>query len=274
MAGRIEGKIALVTGAGSSGPGMGTGKAISIALAREGAAVLLVDNVEDRARETLDMIKAFGGSAEIFVADIRNANECEAMVETAADRFGGLDIVVNNAAIVRHMPITDMTPELYSDIVAVNLTGAVMACKYAIPKLVARGGGSIVNIASIAAVRDTGSSCVAYSAAKAGMLGLTVDLAGAYGRQNVRVNTILPGIIITPMAIAAAGAVTSEAAASRPLPTAPNLLGRFGDAWDIANATLFLASDEAAYISGVVLPVDGGAVQGTAPTQSRVDAAS
>jgi NAD(P)-dependent dehydrogenase (short-subunit alcohol dehydrogenase family) len=253
MDGRVAGKVAIVTGAGSSGPGIGVGKAISIVLAREGAEVLLVDKVAERAEETLRLVEEAGGKAQVFKADVSTPADCEAMVEGAVAGFGGLDILINNAAITRHVSIVDTSIELYEAIVGVNLTGSFMACKFAVPALIARGGGSIVNIGSIASVRESGSTHPAYSASKAALLGLTIDLAGAYGRDNVRVNAVLPGIIATPMARAvAARQGDSEVGA--------NLLGRTGDAWDVAHAVLFLCSDEAAYITGVTLPVDGGAV--------------
>ena len=145
--------------------------------------------------------------------------------------------------------------ELYDEVIGVNLTGSFLACKFAIPALIERGGGSIVNIGSIAGIRDSGTSHPAYCASKAAQLGLTIDLAGAYGRDNVRVNTVLPGIIATPM-LASVGTVADDVRARL------NLLGRMGTAWDIANAVVFLCSDEASYITGVTLPVDGGATAG------------
>jgi NAD(P)-dependent dehydrogenase (short-subunit alcohol dehydrogenase family) len=139
----------------------------------------------------------------------------------------------------------------------VNLKGSFMACKFAIPAIQARGGGSIVNIGSVVSIRDSGSSHPAYASSKAALLGLTTDLAGAYGRDNIRVNAVLPGMIVTPMA---QQVVASKNTIDDSAPFGGNLLGRRGDAWDIANAVLFLCSDDAAYITGVTLPVDGGAV--------------
>ena len=262
MGGRVAGKVAIVTGAGSSGAGVGTGKAIAVTLAREGACVLLVDKYPERAELTLGLITQSGGTGAVFAADIARSGDCEAMVRAAADSFGGLDILVNNAGITSHVPITQTRDELYESIIGVNLTGSFNACKFAIPELIRRGGGSIVTIGSIAGVRDSGSTHPAYSASKAALLGLTIDLAGAYGRDNVRVNAVLPGLIDTPMA---AGVPSSGAALGGAL--VPNLLARKGDAWDIANAVLFLCSDEAAYITGVTLPVDGGAIAGMPSTQ-------
>jgi NAD(P)-dependent dehydrogenase (short-subunit alcohol dehydrogenase family) len=260
MNGRVAGKVAVVTGAGSSGPGVGTGKAISVVLGREGASVVLVDKVPDRAEETLRLVKEAGGRGEIFAADISHPADCEAMVKAAVETFGGLDILVNNAAITKHVSILETSPELYASIVGVNLTGSFLACRFAIPALLARGGGSIVNIGSIASIRDSGSTHPAYTASKAALLGLTIDLAGAYGRDNVRVNAVLPGIIVTPMAQSVAARQAEKTAPSHGAAVGANLLGRRGDAWDVAHAVLFLCSDEAAYITGVTLPVDGGAV--------------
>jgi NAD(P)-dependent dehydrogenase (short-subunit alcohol dehydrogenase family) len=169
---------------------------------------------------------------------------------------------VNNAAITRHVPIVDTTMELYSDVVGVNLTGAFMACKFAVPALLTRGGGSIVNIGSVAGVRDSGSTHPAYSASKAALLGLTVDLAGAYGRDNVRVNTVLPGMISSPMQ-ESVGRIDDD------IRSRLNVLGRMGSAWDIAHAVLFLCSDEATYITGLALPVDGGATASMPGTALR-----
>jgi NAD(P)-dependent dehydrogenase (short-subunit alcohol dehydrogenase family) len=260
VTGRVAGKVAVVTGAGSSGPGIGTGKAISVVLAGEGASVLLVDNVPERAEETLRLIEEADGQGAVCAADISDPAACADMVAAAVDRFGGIDILVNNAAITEHVSILDTSPETYQRIVGVNLTGAFMACKFAIPVLLSRRGGSIVNIGSIASIRDSGSSHPAYSASKAALLGLTTDLAGAYGRDNIRVNAVLPGIIATPMAHAVAVGRAESPGAAEGRTAGANLLGRQGDAWDVAHAVLFLCSDEAAYITGVVLPVDGGAV--------------
>lgn len=251
MIGNLQGKIALVTGAGSSNELVGTGKAISVTLAKAGAAVAVVDKFPERAEETRKLIEDAGGKAKVFKADVSRPEDCEAMIAGAVQHFGGLDILVNNAAVAKFVPISESTVENYHEVVDVNLKGAFMACKYAIPHMIKRGGGSIVNIGSIAGIRDAGVSQPAYAVSKAGMLGLTVDLAGAHGGDNIRVNAVLPGMIVGPMA-----------QGPKTLPNAfrsLNLLGRRGDAWDIAHAVHFLCSDEAAYITGVTLPVDGGA---------------
>ena len=224
--------------------------------------MLLVDKSEEQAQRTLAAIEAEGGGAEVFVGDVSVPEDCESAVAAAVSDFGGLDILVNNAAISIHVPITETSLELYQDIIGVNLTGSFMACKYAVPELVARGGGSIVNISSVAAVRDTSTTHPAYCASKAAQLGLMIDLAGEYGRDNVRVNAVLPGMVATPMQ-ASIGQVDEDIRGRL------NLLGRMGTAWDIAHAVLFLCSDEAAYITGVTLPVDGGATVGMPGTAFR-----
>ena len=263
MAGRLEGKVAIVTGAGSGGSdaGTGIGQAISMAFAREGASVVLVDRDAQRADNTLRAIDELGGTAVASIGDITRARDCEAAVQTAAERYGGLDILVNNAAIAKHAAITETDEALYDETLDINLKGTFLACKYAIPALIARGGGSIVNIGSVAGIRDAGTGQAAYAASKAGQLGLTVELAGTHGRDNIRVNAVLPGMVATPM-MQQSGRIDEVRARL-------NLLGRLGDAWDIAHAVLFLCSDEAGYITGVTLPVDGGATVGMPASSFR-----
>jgi NAD(P)-dependent dehydrogenase (short-subunit alcohol dehydrogenase family) len=264
VSGRLEGKVAIVTGAGSSGTGVGIGQAISIILAREGSSVLLVDKAIERAQATLHGMDDCQGHGSVFVADVSQPSDCEAMVAAAVSLFGGLDILVNNASISRHGSITEASTDLYESTIAVNLRGTYMACRYAVPALVARGGGSIVNISSVAGIRDTGTAHPAYCASKAAQLGLTVDLAGEYGRANVRVNAVLPGMVATPLQ-QSIGQVDPE------IRVRLNLLGRMGNAWDIAHAVLFLCSDEATYITGITLPVDGGATVAMPASAYRAD---
>jgi NAD(P)-dependent dehydrogenase (short-subunit alcohol dehydrogenase family) len=265
VAGRLNGKVAIVTGAGGApGPGLGIGKAISIVLAREGASVLLVDKIAENAEATLHAIEEHPGKGVVFVGDVTRSEDCEAIVAAAIENFGGLDILVNNAAISRHVSVVDTSLELFESVISVNLRGAFMACKYAVPALINRGGGSIVNIGSVAGIRDSGSTHPAYSSSKAALLGLTVDLAGAYGRDNVRVNAVLPGMIASPMQ-ESVGKVDKEIQARL------NLLGRMGNAWDIAHAVLFLCTDEAAYVTGLTLPIDGGATVAMPASWHRVD---
>ncbi len=254
---KLDGKVAIVTGAGSSGPGVGTGKAISVLFAREGARVALVDRFEERAQETLALIEAEGGEATIVVADLTDVAACQQVVDETVARYGGVDILVNNAAITLPAGILDTTPEQYDQVIATNLTAPFMLTRAVLPVMVARGGGSIVNITSIAALRGQGGSgTTAYATAKAGLLGLTTDVADAFGNSGIRVNCIAPGIIDTPMRnaiLARSGRDPKTIDLS-----SRTALGIEGDAWDIARAVLFVAGPDGRYITGVLLPVDGG----------------
>jgi len=258
--------VAIVTGAGTKLPGIGIGCAIAQVLARDGATVLVVDRDAENGDATVRMIEDAGGRGTVCVADVAQESDCETMVRAAVERFGGLDILVNNAGISKHVTVTDTTMALFEDIIGVNLRGPFMACKYAVPELIARGGGSIVNIGSVVAIRDAGSSHPAYAASKGGVLGLTVDLAGEYGRHNVRVNAVLPGMIQSPIQ-------ASIGAASPEIQKRMNMLGRMGNVWDVAHAVGFLCTPEASYITGHVLPVDGGATQAMPASVARVDRA-
>jgi NAD(P)-dependent dehydrogenase (short-subunit alcohol dehydrogenase family) len=252
--GRLIGKTALVTGAGSQGSGFGTGKAIAITFALEGARVCLVDRELERAQETQREIIANGGEAFTVAADVTKSGDCAAAVAATLQRYGRLDILVNNVGIgVGGGRIEQLDEALWSRVIDVNLTGAVLMAKHAITALIA-ARGSIVSIASIAALRSHGGG-VAYSASKAGLIAATRDLAVMYGREGVRANIVAPGHIFTPLV---EGMLDDEARKVR-RKVAP--LGIEGDAWDIAAASLFLASDEARFITGACLPVDGGVVE-------------
>jgi NAD(P)-dependent dehydrogenase (short-subunit alcohol dehydrogenase family) len=253
--GRLDGKVAIVTGAGSGDPaaGAGIGQTIAIAFAREGASVVVADRDAERADNTVRALAGLAGGGIACVGDVTSSADCERMVHTATTAFGGLDILVNNAAIAKHAPLLETPEDLYDETLAINLKGTFLACQHAVPALVTRGGGSIVNIGSIVGIRDAGTGETAYAASKAGQLGITIELAGAYGRDNVRVNAVLPGLIASPM---------MQQSSSRDLDeirSKLNLLGRFGEPSDIANAVVFLCSDEGSYLTGVILPVDGGA---------------
>jgi len=253
--GRLDGKVAIVTGSGSgdAADGAGIGQTIAVAFAREGASVVVVDRDAERAENTVQQLDGLPGKSLAFIGDVTISSDCAGMVEAATATFGGLDILVNNAAIARHAALLDTSEDLYDETLAVNLKGTFLACQHAVPALVARGGGSIVNIGSIVGIRDAGTGETAYAASKAGQLGITIELAGAYGRDNVRVNAVLPGLIASPM---------MQQSSSRDLDdlrSKLNLLGRFGEPSDIANVVVFLCSDEGSYLTGVILPVDGGA---------------
>jgi NAD(P)-dependent dehydrogenase (short-subunit alcohol dehydrogenase family) len=254
--GRVAGKVAIVTGAGSTpGPGVGTGKASAIVLAREGASVLLVDLYPDRAEDTRQRIEADGGKVEVFGADVTKAAQCEAMVAAAIDAFGTVDILVNNIGLASLGTVVDLSEEAWDRSLDINLRTVFLASKYTVPAMAANGGGSIVNIASISALRGDGT--IAYSAAKGGMLAMTVDMAFSHGRQGIRVNAIAPGHITTPM-VASVPGQAGEAEFRATLRNEAGLLATPGDGWDVAAAVAFLASDEARWITGVTLPVDSG----------------
>jgi NAD(P)-dependent dehydrogenase (short-subunit alcohol dehydrogenase family) len=259
--GRAEGKVAIVTGAGSTpGPGIGTGKASAVVLAREGAHVLLVDLYPERAEETQQMIAEEGGKAEVFAADVTRAADCEAMVAAAVAAFGTVDILVNNIGRASVGTVVDTTEEAWDQALDINLRTAFLASKYAVPVMADKGGGAIVNIASISALRGDGT--VGYSAAKGGLIAMTIDMAYSHGRQGVRVNAIAPGHITTPM-VMSVSAPGPRAEFMNTLRSEAGLLGTPADGWDVGWAVGFLASDEARWITGAVLPVDSGVLSVT-----------
>ncbi len=245
---RLAGKIALVTGAGRSGELMGVGAAIAARFAAEGAQLALLDMSAERAQATADAIVRAGGAAHIIAADITRHDGCVAAIADCVTRFGGLDVLVNNAAIYDN-------PSMAGDeaaarrLIDVNVFGTMNMTEAAHPAIAARGGGAIVNIGSITGLR--GYHGPVYSASKGAVFAYTRTMAHQLGRAGIRVNAVAPGHIVAPQSAAA------DARARRLLDSA-NLLGTGGSAADIADAALFLASDEARWITGVVLPVDGG----------------
>lgn len=247
---RLQGKVAIVTGAGSSGPGVGNGKAAAILFARAGARVLLVDAVEERAAETLDIIQEEGGEASVCAANVSKAADCQRMVATAIERYGRLDILDNNVGISRRGSVLEVTEEDWDHVMAVNVKSIVLASKYAIPPMIAGGGGSIINISSIAGLRAHSST--PYTTSKAAVQGLTMSMAADHGPDGIRVNCIAPGLVYSPMVAPRMDADLREIRKN----AAP--LRTEGDPWDIGYAALFLASDESRWINGVTLPVDAG----------------
>ncbi len=263
MADRLAGKTAVIVGAGQTpGETMGNGRATAILFAREGARVLLVDRDEESARETQRLIQAEGGDAAIHRADVTSEEDCVATVAAARDVLGRIDVLHNNVGIGTgdNRP-TRIDVEAWDRIFAVNLRGMWLMCKHAIPAMQEQGGGgAIVNISSVAAIASAERmSLTAYKASKAGVNALTQQLAIAHAPDAIRVNAIMPGLIDTPMAVdAPARALGRERADLAAQRAARVPLGHQGSAWDIAHAAVFLASDEAAFITGAVLPVDGG----------------
>ena len=248
---RLEGKVAIVTGAGSSGEGVGNGKAASILFAREGAKVLLVDFQEDRARETLQVIQEEGGVASTIQGDMTKLEDCERMVQAAMERYGRVDILDNNVGISQRGTVVEVSEEDWDRVMTVNLKTIMLARKAAIPRMIASGGGgAIINISSIAGMRAHTST--PYSASKAGVIGLTFSMAADHAADNIRVNAIAPGLVYTPMV---APRMNDDLRQYR-TDAAP--LKTEGTGWDVGYAALFLASDEARWITGVCLPVDAG----------------
>ena len=258
MAGpRLAGKVAIVTGAGSQlDDGIGNGRAAAILMAREGARVLLVDRKLEAAEATLALIHAEGGEAAAFAADVTNGAECAAMVAAATERWGRLDILDNNVGIGGAGNVVTVDPEVWDRVMQVNVKSMMLASKHAIPAMIASGGGSIVNIASIAALRPF--RLTPYATSKGAVIALTQAMAADHGRDGIRVNCVAPGPVYTPM-VYAAGMSDDQRDRRRE----SSLLKIEGEGWDVGHAVLFLASDEARYITGVVLPVDGGVMLAT-----------
>ena len=260
MADRLKGKTAIVVGAGQTpGETIGNGRAMSILFAREGAEVLCVDRVAERAEETAAMIVAEGGKATAFTANVTKADDVTAMIEEAKVRLGRIDILVNNVGIGGgDGPAHRVEEAAFDRILSVNLKGMWLTIKAAIPAMREQGGGAIVNISSLAGI--AGGNQVAYEVSKAAVNRLTTSVAQSNAAKGVRCNAIMPGLMDTPMAVAGiAQASGQEQEAVRAARNARVPLGgKMGNAWDTAYAALFLASDEAGFITGAILPVDGG----------------
>jgi NAD(P)-dependent dehydrogenase (short-subunit alcohol dehydrogenase family) len=259
---RLKGKVAMVVGAGSIGPGWGNGKATAVTFARQGAAVFCVDRNAAAAEETVAIIAGDGGRAKAFTADVSRAGEVEAMVKACLDTYGRIDVLDNNVGIAEMGSVLDLEEKEWDRVFAVNLKSAYLTMKHVIPVMLAQGGGSIINISSVASIRQVGVSYVSYGASKAAMNQMTRTSAVEFALQHVRVNAILPGLMKTPMVEHSAGLAASYAKGDVEemwkKRDAQVPMGHMGDAFDVANAALFLASDEAKYITGITLVVDGG----------------
>jgi NAD(P)-dependent dehydrogenase (short-subunit alcohol dehydrogenase family) len=258
MVHRLKGKKAIVFGAGSSGPGWGNGKAAAVAYAREGAQVACIDLVQDAAEETAAIIGSEGGSASALAADVTDMKSVEDAVSRTMAEFGRIDILHNNVGVTHMGGPVELSEEQFKAALDLNIGPVYRTAKAVIPHMLRQGAGAIVNISSLAAVRWTGYPYFAYYAAKAAVNQATVALAMQYARHGIRANCIMPGLIDTPLIhkqISGQYASVEEMVAAR---NAAVPVGKMGTAWDVANAAVFLASDEAKFITGVCLPVDGG----------------
>jgi NAD(P)-dependent dehydrogenase (short-subunit alcohol dehydrogenase family) len=255
---RLKDRVALVFGAGSVGPGWGNGKASAVVYAREGAVAICVDVNVSAAEETSGIVAEEGGRAEAHGCDVTDGAQVEALVADVAKRHGRIDILHNNVGTTTMGGPPDLTEDQWRKAIDTNVTGAFLACKHVIPHMLARRRGVITNISSVAAVRYTGYPYASYYAAKGAVNQFTVGLAIQYARDGIRANAIMPGMMDTPLIhqqISGQYASAEEMVRARHEATP---MGRMGTGWDVANAAVFLASDEAQYITGVCLPVDGG----------------
>jgi NAD(P)-dependent dehydrogenase (short-subunit alcohol dehydrogenase family) len=247
---RLNNKVALITGAGS-----GIGKASALTFAREGAKVICVDLKKESAQQTADEIRDADGEAVAFAADISKAKENEEMVAFAEKTYKRLDIAFNNAGVFhpKDESVLDTTEEIWDFVIDVNLKGVFFGCKYEIPALLRAGGGSIINTASFVAVLGAATPQIAYTASKGAVLSLTRELAVIHARENIRVNALCPGPLRTELLMKV---LDTDAKKQRRLVHIP--MGRFGEAAEIANAALFLASSESSFVTGAEFLVDGG----------------
>jgi NAD(P)-dependent dehydrogenase (short-subunit alcohol dehydrogenase family) len=259
MAGRLDGKVAIVAGAGQTpGATIGNGRATALRFAEEGALLVLVDRRRESAEETLELVRERGADGYVVEADVREELQCQTIVQAAMAHYGRIDILHNNVGIgTGDAGPTQITEEAWDHIHRTNLKSVLFTCKHTLPVMRAQRAGAIINISSIAAICSVG--IVAYKTSKAAVNAFTQSLSIGNARYGIRANVIMPGLMDTPMAIegyVAAGRDRAELIAQRDAQVP--LGGKMGTAWDVANAALFLASDEARFITGVCLPVDGG----------------
>jgi NAD(P)-dependent dehydrogenase (short-subunit alcohol dehydrogenase family) len=247
---RLRDKVCLITGGGS-----GIGRTSCLLFAREGAKVVAVDLKLESAEETVREIAEGGGEARAFAADVSKAKDAEGMVRFAEETYGRLDVVFNNAGVFHpdDDSVTNTSEEIWDFVINVNLKGVFLGCKYAIPALLRAGGGSIINTASFVAVMGAAAPQIAYTASKGGVLSMTREIAVELARRNIRANALCPGPVETPLL---RELLSDPARRQRRLVHIPS--GRFARAEEIANAALFLASDESSYVNGSTFLVDGG----------------
>lgn len=260
MNGRLQDKVALVTGAGSVGPGWGNGRAIAVRFAQEGARVFAVDRDAGRMQETVRLVREAGGEIETATCDVTQSESIAAVVAACLERFGRIDILVNNVGGSAAGGPVEMTEEVWDAQIDHNLKSVFLTCKHVLPLMEERAAGAIVNIASTSGMRWTGSAQVAYASTKAGVIQFSRVVAVQYAKLGIRVNTVVPGQLYTPMVDVRlakqrtggdVSALLQQRQSRIPLPF-------MGDGRDTANAALFLASDEARFVTGTELVVDGG----------------
>ncbi|HEX5116922.1 MAG TPA: SDR family oxidoreductase [Pseudonocardiaceae bacterium] len=246
----LAGRVALITGAGSRGEAAGTGQATAILFAREGASVVLFDADERAARTTAESIQAEGGTCTVVVGDVTSDADCARAVAAAVDTWGRLDVLHNNVGVSSVGTVVDVAEDEWDRLMAVNVKSIMLTGRHAIPAMA--GGGSIINTSSVSAMRPRGLT--GYSAAKGAVITLTRAMAVDHGAAGIRVNCVIPGPLYTSMALA--DGMTDEKRERR---RESSVLGIEGTGWDVAQCALFLASDRSRYITGVAIPVDGGA---------------
>jgi NAD(P)-dependent dehydrogenase (short-subunit alcohol dehydrogenase family) len=255
---RLQGRTALVIGAGSVGPGWGNGKASAVAYARAGARIAAVDVNGGAAEETASIIAREGGEAIAVQADVTRMGDIERAVAETRSRLGAIDILHNNVGIAKMGGPVELSEADWQRILDVNLTAMFRTTKAVIPVMLAQKRGVITNISSVAAIRYVGYDYASYYASKGGVNQLTVGLALQYARQGIRANVIMPGLMDTPLIYQQISGVYRSPEEMVKARNEACPMGRMGTGWDVANAAVFLASDEAQYITGVCLPVDGG----------------
>ena len=256
---RVAGKRVAVIGAGSIGAGWGNGKAAAVQFAREGAKVFATDINGDAVAETAGIIRGEGGAVETAVCDAADPASVDDAVRAAMDAFGQIDVLHNNVGIMDPGGPEDLSEAGWDRLIDVNVKSLYLACRAVLPIMVARGGGVITNISSIASTHSLGYSCVSYSASKGAVNAFSRDIALNYGPNGIRCNAILPGLMNTPLIHT--GNVTEVYGSTEEMVRQRDALvplGHMGDAWDVAHAAVFLASDEAKYITGIELVIDGG----------------
>ncbi|MGZ3253045.1 MAG: SDR family NAD(P)-dependent oxidoreductase [Burkholderiaceae bacterium] len=260
MSKRLEGKVALVTGCGSVGPGWGNGKAIAALFAREGARIFGCDIKLEAAQETHNIVSGEGGEIEVMRCDVASNEEVAALVTACIARFGRIDVLVNNVGIVEVGGPVEYPLEKWQRALDVNVTSMFLTCKHVIPHMLQQGGGNIVNIGSIAGIRYSGVPYISYYTTKAATLGFSRGVALQYAQDNIRSNVIMPGLMKTPFVVEPLKDIYGGGNVNAMMDKRDNQcpMGHMGDAWDVAHAALYLASDEAKYITAAELVVDGG----------------